>query len=631
MTVRAPSANGRFGELRGTDARGRPAHRVRGGALPEHRRVLGPRHRHVPDHGRRLHPRLPLLRRHLGPARASARAARAAAGGAGGRAMGLRHVVVTSVDRDDLPDRGAGHFAATIRAIRRRQPDCGVEVLVPDFLGFREDALRTVLEAAPDVFNHNIETAERLYRRVRPKGDYRARSICSTGPRTCGPSCPGAPPLMTKSGSSSAWARPTTRSSRRMRDLRAHRRRRRHDRPVPAAHRAAPAARPLGDARAVPRVPREGEAMGFGSVFAGPLVRSSYRAEEQRLAAEGGSRASPTERYGPRFSTQTDPSRRGHAGSAISGSARPCAPTTRAPSRRRSRAGAGCRRPRRPPATRRAIAVGSRPRLPVAPPARPADQRMPLRDANRSVERLAAPNGARSVAQLGAGERLDLGPGPARSARSSTSGGTSACGRWRPPCRPSSCPAATTSRQQLRVRARACGDHVERRPQPEPVELGEHRRRAVGVRPVVERERDRVGRGRHAAHDPRVAQPARPPRARATHTPPPPRRRPPLAPVPLLHHGACVGVHGAAATASTTRSAIPSAITGRGRPRRRAGRAQARGSARRRGGGREAVGGARALEAAPARAAARSGPGRRRPEPVVGQHGAEVGGGRPPG
>ena len=65
------------------------------------------------------------------------------------RKMGLRHVVVTSVDRDDLPDRGAGHFAATIRAIRRRGPECGVEVLVPDFLGFREQALRTVLAAAP--------------------------------------------------------------------------------------------------------------------------------------------------------------------------------------------------------------------------------------------------------------------------------------------------------------------------------------------------------------------------------------------------------------------------------------------------------------------------------------------------
>src|SRR6476469_4400113 len=68
--------------------------------------------------------------------------------------MGLTHVVVTSVDRDDLPDKGAGHFAATIRSIRRRAPECGVEVLVPDFLAFRDRALRTVLAAEPDVFNH---------------------------------------------------------------------------------------------------------------------------------------------------------------------------------------------------------------------------------------------------------------------------------------------------------------------------------------------------------------------------------------------------------------------------------------------------------------------------------------------
>src|SRR3954453_15341275 len=86
------------------------------------------------------------------------------------RRMRLRHVVITSVNRDDLPDRGAGHFAATIRAVRRRAPECGVEVLVPDFLGFREQALRTVLAARPDVFNHNIETTERFYRRGGRRG-----------------------------------------------------------------------------------------------------------------------------------------------------------------------------------------------------------------------------------------------------------------------------------------------------------------------------------------------------------------------------------------------------------------------------------------------------------------------------
>lgn len=87
-------------------------------------------------------------------------------------ALGLAFAVVTSVNRDDLADGGAGHFAATIRAIRSRLPDCGIEVLVPDFQG-REDSLRSVLEAGPDVLNHNVETVPQLYRRVRPDADYR--------------------------------------------------------------------------------------------------------------------------------------------------------------------------------------------------------------------------------------------------------------------------------------------------------------------------------------------------------------------------------------------------------------------------------------------------------------------------
>jgi len=95
-----------------------------------------------------------------------ARVAEAAAG------MQLSYVVVTSVTRDDLPDGGAGHFAATIHAIRFRIPGAGIEVLVPDFQGQRS-ALETVLRARPDVLNHNIETVPRLYARVRPQADYR--------------------------------------------------------------------------------------------------------------------------------------------------------------------------------------------------------------------------------------------------------------------------------------------------------------------------------------------------------------------------------------------------------------------------------------------------------------------------
>ena len=87
------------------------------------------------------------------------------------RSLGLRHSVVTSVTRDDLPDGGASHFAAVIRAIRRRSPGTTVEVLIPDFKG-NLSALETVLNAQPDVLGHNIETVERLYPAVRPGADY---------------------------------------------------------------------------------------------------------------------------------------------------------------------------------------------------------------------------------------------------------------------------------------------------------------------------------------------------------------------------------------------------------------------------------------------------------------------------
>jgi lipoic acid synthetase len=85
--------------------------------------------------------------------------------------MGLNYAVVTSVDRDDLPDEGAGHFARTINAIRTRIPHCGVEVLIPDFNGKRE-LLDIVLDARPEVLAHNLETARALYRRVRPVANY---------------------------------------------------------------------------------------------------------------------------------------------------------------------------------------------------------------------------------------------------------------------------------------------------------------------------------------------------------------------------------------------------------------------------------------------------------------------------
>jgi len=201
-------------------------------------------------------------------------------------------VVVTSVDRDDLPDRGAGHFAATIRSIRRKNPECGIEVLVPDFLGFREEALRVVLEARPDVFNHNIETAERFYRRIRPKGDYRkALDLLARAKTVWAELHPGAPPVLTKSGIIVGMGETNDDVLGVMRDLRAH-----DVDVVTIGQYLQPTERHLPlDRWVTPAEFRmfreEGERMGFGSVFAGPLVRSSYRAEEQRLAANGESHA----------------------------------------------------------------------------------------------------------------------------------------------------------------------------------------------------------------------------------------------------------------------------------------------------------------------------------------------------
>jgi len=85
--------------------------------------------------------------------------------------LNLNYVVITSVNRDELPDGGAEHFAATIRAVRRRLPKAKIEVLTPDFKG-NQQALHSVLDAAPDTFNHNVETVPRLYQRVRPQADY---------------------------------------------------------------------------------------------------------------------------------------------------------------------------------------------------------------------------------------------------------------------------------------------------------------------------------------------------------------------------------------------------------------------------------------------------------------------------
>ena len=205
--------------------------------------------------------------------------------------MGLSHVVVTSVDRDDLPDRGAEHWAKTIRALRRRLPGATVEVLTPDFLGQEEQALATVLAAGPDVFNHNIETCRRIQPKVRIKGDYeRALALLRRASEMWAERYPERGPLLTKSGIVAGMGETDDEIIETMRDLRDH-----DVDVVTIGQYLQPSPRHLPLDRWVPlesfrRFREEGEAMGFGSVFSGPLVRSSYRADEQQLAARGESR-----------------------------------------------------------------------------------------------------------------------------------------------------------------------------------------------------------------------------------------------------------------------------------------------------------------------------------------------------
>jgi len=200
------------------------------------------------------------------------------------RDMGLSHVVVTSVDRDDLPDRGAAHYASTIRALKQIVPDAAVEILTPDFLGVEEESLRTVLAERPEVFNHNIETVRRLHRSMRgAKVDYnRALWLLRCAKELADY------PVLTKSGIIVGLGETNAEVLETMRDLRAH-----DVDVVTIGQYLQPSSKHARIDRWVhPNEFRsfreEGEAMGFGSVFSGPLVRSSYRADEQRHAAETG-------------------------------------------------------------------------------------------------------------------------------------------------------------------------------------------------------------------------------------------------------------------------------------------------------------------------------------------------------
>lgn len=185
----------------------------------------------------------------------------------------LQYAVLTSVDRDDLPDEGAGHFAATVEAVKRRVPSCRVEVLVPDFHA-RPELIERLMASPLFVFAHNVETVPRLYRRVRPGSDYeRSMKVL----RLAKGSAPGS---ITKSSLMLGLGETRSEVLQVFRDLRE-----RGCDVVTLGQYLRPTERQVEVFRYVTpaefdELRREGEAMGFRKVFSGPLVRSSYHAWE---------------------------------------------------------------------------------------------------------------------------------------------------------------------------------------------------------------------------------------------------------------------------------------------------------------------------------------------------------------
>lgn len=188
--------------------------------------------------------------------------------------LGLRHAVITSVDRDDLRDGGAEIFARTIRAIRRRSPGTSIEVLTPDFQGDR-DAIRTVVEARPDIFNHNTETVPRLYPRIRPKAVYANSLGLLAYVKEL------APGMVTKSGVMVGLGETHEELLDVFRNMRTH-----HIDVLTVGQYLRPSKKHAEVVRYYQpeefvELKREAMSMGFEHVESGPLVRSSYHADEQ--------------------------------------------------------------------------------------------------------------------------------------------------------------------------------------------------------------------------------------------------------------------------------------------------------------------------------------------------------------
>lgn len=191
------------------------------------------------------------------------------------KAMQLRYVVITSVDRDDLRDGGAGHFVDCITALRDTNPDTRIEILVPDFRGRIDVALEAFDETRPDVFNHNLETIPRLYRQARPGADYQGSLDLLARFKQRHPD------VQTKSGLMLGLGETNEEVLAVMRDLRDH-----QVNMLTLGQYLQPSRDHLPVDRFVtPRefdqLRQEGEAMGFSNVASGPLVRSSYHADLQ--------------------------------------------------------------------------------------------------------------------------------------------------------------------------------------------------------------------------------------------------------------------------------------------------------------------------------------------------------------
>ena len=199
------------------------------------------------------------------------------------RDMGLNYVVITSVDRDDLRDGGAGHFADCIRAVREHSPQTTIEVLVPDFRGRLEKALDALDAAPPDVMNHNLETVPRLYKQARPGADYANSLNLLKAFKQRHPSLP------TKSGLMVGLGETDDEILAVMRDLRAH-----DVDMLTVGQYLQPSGGHLPVLRYVEPAQfkvfeREALVMGFRHAACGPLVRSSYHADNQAREAGVGS------------------------------------------------------------------------------------------------------------------------------------------------------------------------------------------------------------------------------------------------------------------------------------------------------------------------------------------------------